>query len=431
MSHDNGPRGRLTDDQLNALKDRNPVHDVAGEWVKLRRKGRAGKFVGPCPICSDDPMSKSAMRFECDSDTWVCAVCHDGGDVIKLVSKREGIDFRAAVDRLGGGREEAPTPALAHKAGIKDFKAASIKTDAPLATPAIYTTHDGLRAAYAAGWRVGKRRADYEEYARDRERRRLFDFYEAGTSIAGTPVETYLSGRGLLVPPRARLRFHPAMPLFCDGREIEPVLAHTGPAMLAGIINAAGRFAGLHITWLDPAGPKGKALVHNPETGEVLPSKKCRGTKAGGYIDLGGCAVEDAERMIAGEGIETVLAVYTTLVRAGRDVSRTMFRAGIDLGNLAGRALASIAHPTLRTGNNRPQSVPGPDPDFSSPAMPVPDAVPELVLLGDGDSDPFLTRNAMERAKRRHTRPGRRVGVRFAPAGVDFDDLLNGATAND
>ncbi len=433
MSHDNGPRGRLTDDQLNALKDRNPVHDVAGDWVKLRRKGaeRDGKYIGPCPICSDDPMSKSAVRFECDADAWVCAVCHDGGDVIKLVSKREGIDFREAVDRLGGVREEAPTPALARKAGIKDFKAASVKTDRPLSTPALYTTHEALREAYAAGWREGKKRADYATFARNRERKRLFDFYEAGTRIAGTPVEDYLSGRRLLIPPRVRLRFHPAMPMFCDGREIEPVLAHTGPAMLAGIINAAGRFSGLHITWLDPRGPKGKALVHHPETGEALVSKKCRGTKAGGYIDLGGCAIADADRMIAGEGIETVLAVYTTLVRAGRDVSRTLFRSGIDLGNLAGPALSTLAHPTERDAANRPRRVPGPDPDLAGAAMPVPDEVPELLLLGDGDSDPFLTRNAMERAKRRHARDGRRVGVRFAPGGSDFDDLLNGATAND
>lgn len=422
MSSDTITSRRMTDDQLTALKDRNPVSAVAGDWVKLRRKGRAGQYVGPCPICSDDPQSKTAMRFECDADKWVCAVCADGGDVIKLVCKREGLDFIGAVERLGGARDEVVTPRMAKKRGIKDFQAGAGAT----AVPVGYSDDVALSDAWRDGWRDGKRRADYEAWARERERKRLYAFWEAGTPIAGTPVERYLANRGLIAPANAKLRFHPAMPLFCDGREIEPVIAHTGPAMLAAIRNAEGRFAGLHITWLDPAGPKGKALVFNPETGEALPSKKSRGSKAGGYIDLGGCAVADAARMIAGEGIETVLAVFTALTRTGRDLSRTLLRSGVDLGNLAGRALSTIAHPTLKTETGRPQRVPGPDPDLELPAMPVPDSVPELILLGDGDSDPFLTRNAMERATHRHTRPGRAVRVRFAPSGIDFDDMMQG-----
>jgi hypothetical protein len=70
--------------------------------------------------------------------------------------------------------------------------------------------------------------------------------------------------------------------------------------------------------------PKGKAQIIHPDTGEVLPAKKVRGSKAGGYIDLGGARA--ASRMIAGEGIETVAAVHTALKRAGRDLSRTLFR---------------------------------------------------------------------------------------------------------
>lgn len=419
----------IPDDQLNALKDRNPVHVLAAQWVKLRRK-RKDAYIGPCPICSRDPQSKVAPRFECDADKWVCAVCADGGDVIRLVMKREGVDFVGAVERLGGTREEVPTPELARKAGLRDFKRAGMPTDgtAPR-TPDIYATSNALQAAYAAGWADGRRRASYEVFARDRERRRLYAFWKAGVAIWGTPVEIYLTGRGYVIPPNARLKFHPAMPLFCDGREVEPVLAHTGPAMLAAIRAADGHFSGLHITWLDPSGPKGKARVLHPETGEVLPSKKSRGTKNGGYIDLGGCDPATAARMIAGEGNETVFAAYTALVRAGRDVSRLALRGGIDLGNLAGRALATLAHPTLKTEGGRPQRVGGPDPDLESLAMPVPADLPELILLGDGDSDPFLTRNAMARAKARHEAPGRLVRVAFAPDGLDFDDLLNRTAA--
>lgn len=415
--NDATPRARISDDQLHAIKDRNPVDAVAGAWVKLRIK-RPGEYIGPCPICSRNPESKSAPRFECDANGWRCAVCSDGGDVIRLVMKRQGIDFMAAVEYLGGSREEVVTPKLARARGVRDHHAGLGDNANPYPS-----TEMDLCAAWRAGWADGERRAKYEVFARERERLRLRKFMLASTRIAGTPVQAYLAGRGLMVPPNARLKYHPAMPLFSSGREVEPTVAHTGPAMLAPFYSAEGVGIGLHITWLDPAGPKGKARVVDPDTGEILPAKKMRGTKAGGFIDLGGCDPAEANRLIAGEGIETVLAVYTALVRSGRDVSRTLFRAAGDLGNLAGRACDTLAHPTAKTKGGRPQRVPGPDPDLTGPAMPVPD-VSELVLLGDGDSDPFLTGHAMERARRRHEAPGRLVRVRFAPRGIDFDDLL-------
>ena len=417
----------ISDDQLHALKDRNPVHSVAGAIVKLRRKGR-GKFIGPCPICSEDHQSKTASRFECDAESWVCAVCADGGDVIKLVCKREGLTFPAAVERLGGAREEAVTPAMAERRGLQDYGRAGA-ADVDTIYPDSYGDAD-LRAAYAKGWRKAADRDAYAVKARERERARLFAFWQAGAHWIGTPVDRYLSARGVSLPANARLRYHASIPSFADGREDQSILAHRGPAMLAAILDPSGRFAGLHITWLDPAGPKGKAAIVHPDTGEALPSKKVRGSKAGNYIDLGGCAVGEAAAMIAGEGIETVGAVWTGIERRGRDVSRVALRSSIDLGNLAGKALHTLPHPTLKTDAGRPQRVPGCDPDLAAPAMPVPDALPLLILLGDGDSDPFLTRHALERARARHARADRRVSVTFAPAGLDFNDLIQGpATA--
>jgi hypothetical protein len=410
---------RLTDDQLNALKDRNPVAAIAGDWVALRRKGRAGQYVGPCPICSDDPQSKTAARFECDGDKWVCAVCQDGGDVIALMMRREGIDFAGAIERLGGRREEAPTPAIAERRGLQDHAAGLSINARPEYTGEIL-------AAWQRGWRKGEARAQYEVFARERERTRLWGFWQAAIPIARAyGLHNYFSGRGLDLPPAGcKLGWHPAMPYFANGREREPPLIHTGAAMLAPILDANGRFSGLHITWLDPCGPKGKAQIIHPDTGEVLPAKKVRGSKAGGYIDLGGA--RDASRMIAGEGIETVAAVHTALKRAGRDLSRTLFRVGIDLGNLAGRATETLPHPTLKTAGGRPQRVPGPDFDRSAPAMPVPLGISEMILLGDGDSDPFLTSQAMERARRRAVadRPDRIVRIRFAAGGKDFNDMI-------
>jgi hypothetical protein len=413
---------RLTDDELHALKDRNPVTKWAGGWVKLRAK-RKGEFVGPCPICPNDPQSKTASRFECTADKWVCAVCQDGGDVIALVMRHDGIDFSAAIDKLGGAVAEVITPKIAERRGLQAYA----RAEAPGAEPAAYpdSYDDALRRAYAAGWRKAASRAAYEHMARMRERGRLFDFWLAGTAIEGAPAGAYLAARGLIVPDNARLKFHPSMPLFCDGREDGPIMAHRGPAMLAAIYHGPRQFRGLHITWLDPAGPKGKAHVLHPETGAALPSKKVRGSKAGGYIDLGGAV--DGALMIAGEGIETVLAVYTALVRAGRDVSRTVLRSSVDLGNLGGRAIETVPHPDLKGPGGRAQRVPGGDPDLTSPAMPVPAGITDLILLGDGDSDPLLTGLAIARAERRHqgARPDLRVRQRFAAPGLDFNDMLS------
>lgn len=50
-------------------------------------------------------------------------------------------------------------------------------------------------------------------------------------------------------------------------------------------------------------------------------------------------------RLIIGEGIETVLAVWTAHKLTGRSVAETAFWAAGDLGNLAGRATATIDHP--------------------------------------------------------------------------------------
>jgi hypothetical protein len=426
---------RLTDSELDDLKARNPVNDLAG--VRLRRGssafGRAG-FTGPCPICSNDAQKRSAQRFECNAERWVCAVCQDGGDVIKLIMKRDGIDFKDAVARLGGVLPVAVTPIVAERTGKAAFARGVV-----LAAAIDFSADAGLICAWQDGWQKAKRTHDSDNAYRERERKRLFDWWEAAAPFPGTPVADYLGGRGLLVPANARLRFHPRIPLFADGREQEPRMLHQGPAMLAAILSpnfgsAGFHFSGLHMTWLDPSGPKGKLSTIDPETRETVPSKKIRGSKAGGYIDLGGDRYDEFDhddrpvyaRMFAGEGIETTLVPYTALMRTRRLRAGDGFRCGIDLGNLAGKATFTIAHPTEKTDRGIPRRVGGPEPDLDAPAMPVPDSVSELVGLGDGDSDPFLTQYAMARFKARNTTPERTVRVVFAPPGGDFNDSLQG-----
>ena len=74
------------------LELRNPCDATASQWETAQAWQ---KFVGPCPLHSADPEARDSISFECDAEGWVCAVCHDGGDVLRLVALRHGLDPRA------------------------------------------------------------------------------------------------------------------------------------------------------------------------------------------------------------------------------------------------------------------------------------------------------------------------------------------------
>lgn len=396
---------RFSAQDLDDIRARNPLADIAGGYVKLRRAG--SKLVGPCPICGGKVTSQ---RFEIlqNGESWVCAVCPDGGDVIRLVEKAEGCDFLAAIERLGGRREVDAAEARALFEAREKKRIEREKT--------------------AAGYR-------------EAERKRLWRTWDkAVREIHGTPLESYANGRGLVLPARCPgLRYLPSSPYF-HGEIIErgqkrARKIHTGPAMLAAFIRPDGKFGGLHITWLsvttslDDVTAPGKAEIMDPDSGEMLNSKKMRGSKTGAYILVAPADTDTPRRLIIGEGIETVLAVWTAHHLAGCSIDDTALWAAGDLGNLAGRAIETVKHPTLKRPNGQAQRIPGPFPDPDDAGLAIPDSVEELVLLGDGDSDPVLTQHAMTRAARRYARPGRLIRIAFAPAGQDFNDVLRAGAA--
>jgi hypothetical protein len=389
---------RFSAQDLDDIRARNPLGDVAGGYVKLRRAG--GRLVGPCPICGGRVTSQ---RFEIldKGESWVCAVCPDGGDVIRLVEKAEGCDFLTAIERLGGRASADPEQAQ------KLFEERERKRLA--------------REKTAAGYR-------------EAERKRLFRTWKSAVEdLAGTPVQRYLEGRGLQLPARCPgLRYLPSAP-YWHGEVVDsrghrsPRQIHAGPAMLAAFIRSDGTFGGLHLTWLTTDAMPTKAEIVDPAEGEVLKPKKMRGSKTGAHIAI--ALVKSPRRLVIGEGIETVLAVWTAHQLEGREISDTAFWAAGDLGNLAGRAIKTIDHPTLKRPNGRAQKVPDRYPDPDDAGLAIPDSVEELILLGDGDSEPLLTECAMERAARRYAREGRSIRIAFAPAQQDFNDVLRGMAA--
>ena len=385
---------RLSEAALDDLRARNPVADVVARLgITLRRSGQT--LVGACPSCGGDP--RRAGRFEVkDLTRWVCAVCQDGGDVIRLVMRTQGASFRDAVEWLGGAGDIDP------------------------------------EVAARAAREIAERRARDDATAarkREEERQRLYGIWRRAVPIAQTPAYGYLEGRGIAVPG-LMLRAVDAMPYFHGSAPREgrtgtyqaPREIYSGPAMVAVVLRPDGTFGGLHLTWLHPAFDGRKAEIFDPDTGEALPPKKMRGSHKAGRIEL--LRARGGEtRLIMGEGIETTASALMAEAPDGAPGSTLYWAAG-SLGNLGGPALQTVPHPTIKLGNGHAQRVPGPVPDLDEPAIPVPESVTDLILLGDGDSEPWTTHRAMERGALRYARTGRTVRIAMAPAGRDFNDLL-------
>ncbi|MFW7267526.1 toprim domain-containing protein [Gluconacetobacter sp. Hr-1-5] len=298
---------------------------------------------------------------------------------------------------------EAGGSMAVHLGGQKSGKWADFATgetgDALDLVAAVLTGND-LKAAYrwAYGWlglgdlgAVEIRRAEViEKVATGGER----DSEEAGrkraqamwlgaqADIAGTPVEAYLTARGIDLrrlgqAPRA-LRFAP-----------EHYCAETGqrmPAMLAAIADMQGQHVATHQTWLaqDAGGIWRKAPLDMP--------KKVRGRFVGGSIRLrrgaSGKSLRDAaadEQVAIGEGIETCLSVAL---------------ACPELRIIAAVSLANLA------------------------TVQLPPQVRSVLLLADRDTKPEAQRG-LRRAIDHHLAAGRDVRVAWPPKGKDFNDAIN------
>lgn len=136
-------------------------------------------------------------------------------------------------------------------------------------------------------------RLSYERASTPEAARRLFS---AGRPIRGTPAEAYLRARGITAVDFPALRFHPSVFYRADERAPLRCL----PAMLAAITDLDGRVVGVNRTWLD--------LDRRSLAGLDTP-RKVLGVLLGHGVRFG----DATDRLLAGEGIETVLALKSVL----------------------------------------------------------------------------------------------------------------------
>ena len=104
-------------DPVEEIKSRLDIVDIVSETVNLRRTGK--NYIGFCPF-HDNKHTPSFVVFP-ETGTWRCFSCNIGGDIFTFVMKREGWDFKQALEYLA---ERAGVPLKPRSAPSKEEREA-------------------------------------------------------------------------------------------------------------------------------------------------------------------------------------------------------------------------------------------------------------------------------------------------------------------
>ena len=80
---------------LDELTMRNPIEDVVGQYVALRRSG--SNLFGLCPFHGEKTASFSVAP---DKGIYYCFGCHKGGNAVNFMMEVEGLSYPDAVRAL-------------------------------------------------------------------------------------------------------------------------------------------------------------------------------------------------------------------------------------------------------------------------------------------------------------------------------------------
>lgn len=87
--------GRIKEEDIDALRERVDIVEIISDYVQLKKAGRL--FKGLCPFHSEKTPS---FMVDPQKQLYHCFGCGEGGNVYTFLMKKEGLDFREAVERL-------------------------------------------------------------------------------------------------------------------------------------------------------------------------------------------------------------------------------------------------------------------------------------------------------------------------------------------
>ncbi|MDY0882289.1 CHC2 zinc finger domain-containing protein [Dongia soli] len=373
--------------QTEDIKVKLSIDAVIGNVIALRRSG--AELIGLCPFHQEKTPS---FFVHPGKQLYLCRGCGAGGDVVTFYREYHGVDFKEAI------------LALAQLAGI------------PVPEEAMLQAKPKQSLAPKPAARAGAATTVGQE---ERQRRQLQDrislIWRESLPANGTPVETYLRGRGVDLEAidgvPITLRFHP---------ELAHIHKETGqrswwPAMVAAVQSPTGKLVAVHRTYL--ATPDAAGRVRKAPKDRVPKSKLMLGPCVTGGTRL----APAGERLGISEGIENGLVVMSALARAGNPLP---VWAALTLGNIGGGG--EPGYPSRRHPIDPEKRVQTEHPDMSRPGIVLPPKVRQVVILGDGDSDPYCTRAIVNRGVRRWQAESREVEIIWANPAMDFCDMAGG-----
>jgi DNA primase len=256
-----------------AVLDRVRILDVVERMVKLKRVGNA--LQGCCPFHVEQTPSFTVYPRGGEKvkvPFFVCYGCGAKGDVITFVMKRQGLEFREAIDLL--------------------------------------ESENGLRHLEASPPPKRVMAAQLGDREKVERARRIWS--QSRAVEVGDPVDLYLRGRCLLPPVNYGIGDPASNAGWPPDLRFEPQCWHdlerrSFAAMIAAIRAYDGTLLTVHRTYL--AEQRGGGWSKAP----VDKAKLVVGTFGPGFIRLG----PDVEEMVGGEGIETSLSAMQLWRRSG------------------------------------------------------------------------------------------------------------------
>ena len=351
----------------------------------------------PCPACGGEDrfaVNEKKGVFQCRGSA--------GGDAIALAEHLDGGSFLEAVETVTG----RPSPSGAKREVTESERAERERV---------------MIQRRAGSERRDERAAQAELEKKQSDTARIDQILKSWREFQTSPAQAYLRARGI-VPANsfmADIGFVENEPYwgFENERAERKTLLARLPCMVSIIREVEAGIIGIHRTFLDARKP---AKFEPPKHRENKP-KRILGASRGGMIRFG--FIEPV--MATGEGIETTLAWF----HLGRDIPGVRLEnvglfAAISLGNLSGACSGTIPHPKLQRPDGKPVPIPNGIPDMGRPGVILPSEVKGVMILGDGDSEPYSTKARLLAAGRRFRAEGREVWFDRAPDGMDWNDCL-------